>query len=119
MNNSQHARTPAKRIAAIAAIVLLAGMYIVTLVSAVFSFPGADMLFRASLGLTIAVPVMAWLVIWMIGLFRGEKTIADPQILQSSPAERKKMEDAILRELGPLPDPSAADSGEISGKKTD
>lgn len=84
-----------KRVAALVGIILLAAMYAVTLVFAVFDFPGADRLFRISLGLTVAVPIILWLLIWMIGYLNHKKTIASLNILNSNPQERKKMEDAV------------------------
>lgn len=88
----------AKRIAAWIGIVFLGAMYVVTLIFAVFDFPGADKLFRASLGLTIAVPIFLWLFIWVIGYMNHKKTIASFNILSSNPEERKKMEDAVSRD---------------------
>ena len=73
-----------KRIAAMAAIVILAGMYLLTLIFALAKFPGAQELFRACLILTVAVPILAWLLIWVIGALRGKHTFADPDILKSN-----------------------------------
>ena len=72
-----------KRIAAMAAIVILVGMYLLTLIFAIAKFPGAQELFRAYLILTVAVPILAWLLIWVIGALRGKRTFADPDILKS------------------------------------
>ena len=61
----------ARRIVALAAIILLVGMYVATLVAALLSSPGAGDLFRFCLGMTIAVPIFAWIILWAIGKFRG------------------------------------------------
>ncbi len=88
-----------KRIAAVIGIVLLLAMYVAAFVSAIGGFPGADTLFRASLGLTIGVPLLLWVLIWCIGRFTGTDSIADLKILNSNPEERAKMEEAIQSEL--------------------
>ncbi len=49
-----------KRIVALAAVVLLAGMYIATLVCAVLATPTAKSMFIGSLVLTVAVPIILW-----------------------------------------------------------
>lgn len=97
-NNEKRYPWTAKRVAAWIGIGLLAAMYAVTLVFAIFDFEGADRLFRISLGLTIAVPIILWLLIWMIGYLNHKKTIASLNILNSNPEERKKMEDAVKRD---------------------
>lgn len=64
----------AKRAAAWIGIALLAALYALTLIFAVFDFKGADRLFRISLGFTIAVPLMLWLILWMIGYLKHRST---------------------------------------------
>ncbi len=68
---NQSDKTPwtPKRIAAIIAIVLLAGMYLFTLYAALTARPGADSLFRASLAMTIGVPILLWILLWAWGKF--------------------------------------------------
>ncbi len=48
---------------AIAAVVLLVFLYIATLIFAFLSIPGWEKLFRASLGATIAIPILAWILL--------------------------------------------------------
>ncbi|MDO4284936.1 MAG: hypothetical protein Q4C60_06325 [Eubacteriales bacterium] len=88
----------ARRIAALLCIVVLVAMYLITLFLAIFASPGAGGMFRASLLLTIALPVFCWIFIWGIGLLRGRQTIASANILNSNPEERRRMEEAIARE---------------------
>ena len=64
--SGQKAPWTAKRVAAVAGIVLLVGMYLVTFVSALIGTPGANRLLRISLGMTIAVPIFLWIFIWCI-----------------------------------------------------
>ena len=52
-----------KRIIALFAVVLLAGLYLFTLIAALLSTPESATLFRVSLILTVVVPVAAWLLI--------------------------------------------------------
>ncbi|MFA6664050.1 MAG: hypothetical protein WCS21_07035 [Lachnospiraceae bacterium] len=85
----------AKRIAAWICIIVLVAMYVVTLVAAIMSKPGADTLFKASLALTIFLPIVCWVFIWLYGFFTDKKTIASLNILNSNPEARKKMEDEI------------------------
>ncbi len=68
MSNQNSPKSPwtLRRIAAIAAIVLLVGMYLVTFVAAILSHPGAADLFRASLTMTIAVPIMLWIILYAV-----------------------------------------------------
>ena len=66
-----------KQIAAIICIVLLVGMYIVTLLAAIFGNPGMKSLFGLCLMATFVVPLITWVYIWMYGKLTGKPTIAD------------------------------------------
>lgn len=65
-----------KQIAAIIGIVLLVALYIMTLVFAICSFPGADKLFMASLVATVFVPILVWVYVYLYGMMTRKKTIA-------------------------------------------
>jgi amino acid permease len=95
--NSEKKKYPwtAKRIAAWVCIIALVAMYVVTLAAAIMSKPGADTLFKSSLALTIFLPIVCWVFIWLYGFFTDKKTIASLNILNSNPEARKKMEDEI------------------------
>lgn len=84
-----------KRIAAIVALVLLAALYIGTFVVALVYPPGAGNLFGLCLMATIAVPLLAWIYIWLYGQMTGKKTIADLNLLQDpeNPAETENADD--------------------------
>ena len=73
----------AKQIAAIVCIVLLAALYLITLLSAVFAFPGWQRLFSGCLICTVAVPILLWIFIWLYGQFEQKHTIASFDIGQT------------------------------------
>lgn len=104
----------AKRFIALAAIIFLAGLYVLTLVAALFTDSAHPALFRFTLGMTIAVPIFAWILIYAIGLFTKRHTIASPDILNSSPGERQRMEQALRRHAE---DQSADGRESVPGKE--
>ena len=65
-----------KQIAAIIAIVLLAALYLFTLVAALLDFEGWDRLFQASLVATIGLPILLWIYIWLYGKVTGRSTLS-------------------------------------------
>ena len=89
----------AKRVAAIIGIVLLAGLYLLTFISALIGTEASGRLFRFSLGMTIAVPIFLWVFIWCIGKLQGRHNMASMDILSSNPDERRKMEEAVRKEM--------------------
>ena len=74
----------AKRIAALIAIILLAALYVVTLIVAIFDQSASGNLFKICLVCTVVVPVLAWIFIWIYGQMTGKKTIADLNLMQDS-----------------------------------
>lgn len=69
----------AKRIAALIGVILLVLMYLTTLISAIISKGSTTKtLFSISLVLTVTVPIVLWLFIWMVGRMTGKRTIASP-----------------------------------------
>lgn len=69
----------AKQIAAIIAVVLLLGLYITTLLVGLLSPVGHTTLFGICLFGTIAIPILAFLFIWIFGRATGKKVIGDPE----------------------------------------
>ena len=69
----------AKQIAAIVCIVLLAALYLITLLSAIFAFPGWQRLFSGCLICTVAVPILLWIFIWLYGQL-NKSTRSHPSI---------------------------------------
>jgi len=78
----------AKQIAAIVCIVLLAALYLITLLSAIFAFPGWQRLFSGCLICTVAVPIL----LWLYGQFEQKHTIASFDIGQTD-ADHAQNED--------------------------
>lgn len=72
-----------KQIGAIAIIVILVGMYVATLVLAIVDPTATKTMFRASLFLTIALPILLWLYIFLYGFYARKHTIADMDILKN------------------------------------
>ena len=91
----------AKRVIALAAIILLVCLYLAALVSALFTRPGAARLFRFCLGLTIVVPIFAWVLIFAVGFFTKKHTIASVDLLSSSEEARKEMTEARQKAAEP------------------
>ena len=89
-----------RRTAAVIAIVLLVGLYLVTFVLAVAGNEKSAGMLRFCFGMTIFVPLFAWVMIWCVGYLRHKKSMASLNILDSNPEERQRMEEAIAREAG-------------------
>lgn len=76
--NKPKKKTTSRQVAAMVGVILLAAMYLVTLVVAIFDQDSSGRLFQACLVGTIAVPLLLWIYIWMYGRLHGRHTIADP-----------------------------------------
>ncbi len=95
-SNTGSSWTP-KRIAAILVIILLVVMYLITLVAAIFDPTAGGKLFGIALFATIAVPLVAWIYLWMYARLTGGKAIGDPELPKadvSESEEEKKDEQA-------------------------
>ena len=68
----------AKRIIALMGVILLVMMYVLTLLSAIFFNEETKTLFRISLYCTVAVPILLWILLWMIGRITGKRNITSP-----------------------------------------
>ena len=97
----------AKRVAAVAGIVLLVGLYVLTFVSALIGTESSGRLFRFSLGMTIAVPIFLWVFIWCVGKLSNKHNMASLDILSSNKEEREKMERAVQEEMQKQKDKSS------------
>ena len=69
------------QIVALAGVILLIALYIITLFVAILNPDGAGMLFRGCLGATIIVPILIWIYIWMYGKLTNRHNIADSDYL--------------------------------------
>lgn len=67
-----------KRVLAVIGIIILAGLYISTLLFAIFDNPDTYIMFRASVAATIAVPVLLYAYIIIYRLL-SNKTKDDPE----------------------------------------
>ena len=84
-----------KQVIALAAVVLLVAMYLITLLVAIFDVSASGFWFRMCLVCTLAVPLLAWIFIWIYGQVTKKKTIADLHLLQDSePAEETKEQES-------------------------
>ena len=86
-----------KRVIAWIAIIALLAMYAAAILSAVFGGPN---LFRLCFGLTIVIPLFAWVLIWAYGVMTKRHTIASMDIMNSNAQARKEMEEGVKREFG-------------------
>ncbi len=75
-------KTP-KQIAALVCVFLLAGMYLFTLVVACLDFPGAAKLFSVCLLMTIGLPILLWIYIWLYGIYKRKHNMASLDIMHS------------------------------------
>ena len=87
--NRKKAPMTVKRIAALLGVILLAGMYVVSFIAALFDFPGSDTLFRISFAMTLAVPIFLFIFIWTIGRMTGKRIVSDPEKSSSQDREKK------------------------------
>ena len=74
----QKKRITSKQVVAIAGVLLLVLLYIVTLVVAVFDNSESGRWFMICIFSTVAVPILIWVYTWMYGKLTGRHTIADP-----------------------------------------
>lgn len=70
----------AKQNIALIGVILLAVMVLATLLTAVFDASGVW--FRACLVVTIALPILLWVYIWLFGLTKQRNTLASFHLLQ-------------------------------------
>lgn len=69
-----------KRIAACVALALIALLLVLLLVSAAVATPQSNQFFRVCLGLIIAVPIAAFVIIWMHSRISGGRAVGDPEL---------------------------------------
>ncbi|MED9905230.1 MAG: hypothetical protein UFG06_13755 [Lachnospiraceae bacterium] len=87
-----------KRIAALIAVILLVALYVVTLFAAIFDTSASGSLFRLCLVCTVAVPLLAWIFIWIYGQTTGKKTIADLNLMQDPHPQPSFGEDFVIKD---------------------
>ncbi len=79
---NSHKKTP-KQIAALICVILLAAMYVVTLIVAFLDLGDAGRLFAGCLLATIALPILLWIYIWLYGIYRSKHNMASLDVLHS------------------------------------
>lgn len=67
----------AQRIAAIGCVIIIVLLYLATLIFNLINASWAKAFGRATLMLTLILPILAWGYIWMIGVIFHKHTIAD------------------------------------------
>lgn len=75
-------RTP-KQIAALICVIILLCMYLITFIVACLDFPNSDRLFSACLLITVGLPILLWIYIWLYGKITDKHTIASTDLFQS------------------------------------
>lgn len=76
-----------QRAAALCGIILLAGLYIFTLIAAIFNFDGTGNLLKACLFATVAIPILIWVYIWMYGVYTKKHTPASFDFMKDLEAD--------------------------------
>ena len=76
-NQNKKSKMTSKQIFAIAGIVVLVLLYVVTLFAAIFDSSATHALFASCLLATMAVPLLIWIYTWMYGKLTNRSTFAD------------------------------------------
>lgn len=79
-NSNNKKKITSKQVVAMGGVILLALLYIVTLVVAFVDQSATGSLFQVCLVATIAIPLLIWVYIWMYGKLTNKKTMADLNI---------------------------------------
>ena len=77
--NTQNKKTKmtSKQILAIAGIVVLVLLYVVTLFAAIFDSSASHALFATCLLATVTIPLLIWIYTWMFGKLTNRSTFTD------------------------------------------
>ncbi|MBR3401713.1 MAG: hypothetical protein IKG67_05670 [Parasporobacterium sp.] len=78
----------AKRILALIGIIILAGLYITTLLLAVFGNENTQSWFMASIACTVIVPIMIWVISWLYKMLK--KDVSDSIAADHSEEDQEK-----------------------------
>lgn len=91
--NKTKKKTTSKQVVALAGVILLAAMYLITLIAAIFDQDSSGRLFQACLAGTIAIPMLIWVYIWMYGKLHGRHTMADLDLGGETPKDSQASDD--------------------------
>lgn len=75
-------RTP-KQIAALLCVILLAAMYLVAFAAACLDLGDSGRLFANCLLVTVALPILLWIYIWLYGIYKNRHNMASLDIMRS------------------------------------
>lgn len=97
--NKKQERIPKRKITsrqvvALGGVILLAALYLVTLVVAIADRDSSGRLFQACLVGTVSIPLLIWIYIWMYGKLRGKHTMADLDLDGVSQEQAPETDDA-------------------------
>lgn len=82
-NSNPKKKITSKQVVALAGVILLVAIYIITLVVAIVNPGESGNYFQICLVCTFAVPILIWIYVWMYGKLTNKHTFADPDYLQS------------------------------------
>lgn len=77
VNNPKDKKITSKQIVAMAGIVLLVLLYVITLIVAIVDSSASGRLLWMCLFATVAIPMLIWIYIWMYGKLTGRRTMTD------------------------------------------
>ena len=75
---SNKRKITSRQVVALAGVVLLVLLYIITLITAIADHSASAKWFRISLSGTFVIPLIIWIYTWMYGRLTGKHTIGDP-----------------------------------------
>ncbi|MCM1045774.1 MAG: hypothetical protein NC417_09700 [Candidatus Gastranaerophilales bacterium] len=75
--NEKSSKINSKQIVALSGVILLALLYLVTLIVAIVDDSASGSLVKLCLFGTVAIPILIWVYTWMYGKLTGRDTIAD------------------------------------------
>lgn len=79
-NSTSKRKIMSKQAVALAGVILLVLMYVITLITAIADNSESAIWFRISLTGTFVIPLIIWFYVWMYGRLTRKHTIGDPDI---------------------------------------
>ena len=76
-----------RQIVAMAGVILLVLLYVITLITAIADTSASATWFRLSLFATFALPLVIWIYSWMYGRLTGKPAAGDPERPDTAPQE--------------------------------
>lgn len=88
-----------KRMLALITVILIVAFVLATLVIAILDFPGKSTVFGICITCLIALPIMAWFLLWMVGVLSNRKNIASFRSAEMEETMQKAEEIKYQKEL--------------------